>query len=269
MAEKATTGSGALDAAGPRQGPAVVLVHGSVVSRKMWSWQVQGLADPFRVVAPDLPGHGDLAHLPFTFDAAGETLAATIDREAGGRAVVIGLSLGGYVAMDLAHRHPERVAALVLCSCSRNLEGVAGVYLRAVSALMRRKWLAPNPDRIERKTMRLFPPALASVAEEQRLAGLQTAPLANAFAAMAGRDWSSLLAEFPRPVLILNGERDSMARKHEDRFAASAPHGRVRTIAGAGHACNLDQREAFDRTVRDFLRTLEPPWSSATAATLP
>jgi pimeloyl-ACP methyl ester carboxylesterase len=54
------------DAAGPVNGPAIVLVHGSVVTRKMWLPQLRGLADGYRVLAPDLPGHGALAHVPFT-----------------------------------------------------------------------------------------------------------------------------------------------------------------------------------------------------------
>ena len=89
-------------------------------------------------------------------------------------------------------------------------------------------------------------------------------PLPNAFTAMAGRDWGAVLAEFPGPALILNGERDSMARKQELRFAASAQKARVRTIAGAGHACNLDQPAAFDREVLEFLSTVGPPWALAT-----
>ena len=124
----------AVDAAGSLDAPPIVLVHGSVVSRKMWLPQLRSLSSAHRVVAPDLPGHGDLADVPFTFAAAVETVRGAIARDAGGRALVVGLSLGGWVAIELAHRHPETVAGLVLVGCSRDTNGVIGVYLEAVSA---------------------------------------------------------------------------------------------------------------------------------------
>ncbi len=134
----------------------------------------------------------------------------------------MGLSLGGWVAIELAHRHPAMISGLVLVGCSRDTTGVIGVYLRAVSALMRRGWLRQRPERLEEKTRRLFPPALSDVADEQMRAGIHAEPLAPAFAEMAGRKWSALLAELPAPILIVNGERDSMARKGEAVFLAAA-----------------------------------------------
>ena len=98
------------DRAGPANAPAIVLVHGSVVTRKMWSPQLRGLSDTYQVIAPDLPGHGALAHVPFTFASAADSLADIILKKASGRALVLGLSLGGYVAMELARRSPDLVA---------------------------------------------------------------------------------------------------------------------------------------------------------------
>jgi pimeloyl-ACP methyl ester carboxylesterase len=252
-----------VDVAGAPDAAPVVLVHGSVVSRAIWRPQLRALSDAYRVIAPDLPGHGALAELPFTFHSAVESLARVIDAEARGRAVVVGLSLGGYVAIELARRHPERVAALVLCGCSRSFTGALGVYLKAVSGLMRKGWLRQSPDQLERKTRRLFPPELGDVADEQVHAGLQAGPLAGAFAEMAGRDWGAALSAFPGPVLVLNGELDAMARRGEAQLAAAARDARVQTVAGAGHACNLDRPQEFDRAVRAFLDTIGPPWSTS------
>src|SRR5262245_20905030 len=102
------------DNAGSANSPAIVLVHGSVVTRKMWLPQLRGLSDTFHVIAPDLPGHGTLAKTRFSFSSAGQTLSDIILQEAGGCALVAGLSLGGYVAMELAHRSPDLVSGLVL-----------------------------------------------------------------------------------------------------------------------------------------------------------
>jgi pimeloyl-ACP methyl ester carboxylesterase len=83
------------DSSGSSDAPALVLVHGVMVTRKMWLPQLQALADTFYVLAPDLPGHGAQAHIPFSFAASVDILAQLIQQQAGGRALVAGLSLGG------------------------------------------------------------------------------------------------------------------------------------------------------------------------------
>jgi pimeloyl-ACP methyl ester carboxylesterase len=245
--------SSTFDAAGPAGAPTIVLVHGSVVTRTMWLPQLRGLSDSLRVIVPDLPGHGALAHVPFSFDGAVRHLAGIIEQHARGRAVVAGLSLGGYVAIELAHRRPDLVSGLVLSGCSRSFLGVLGGYLTAVSWLMRRGWLKQSRARVEAKTRRLFPPMLADVAEAQIQAGVYPEPLGVAFGAMANRDFGARLGSFAGPILILNGEKDTFARKGEKAFAAACRHAQVKVLVGAGHACNLDQPAAFNAAVREFV----------------
>jgi pimeloyl-ACP methyl ester carboxylesterase len=73
---------------------------------------------------------------------------------------------------------------------------------------------------------------------------------------MARTDFCATLAAYEGPVLILNGERDTQARKGEAAFARAARHARVQTVAGAGHACNLDAPEPVSSALRDFVRAL-------------
>jgi pimeloyl-ACP methyl ester carboxylesterase len=204
------------------------------------------------VIAPDLPGHGGRSDEPFTFAAASQALADLIERDTSGRALVVGASLGGYVAIDLAHRFPDRVSGLVLAGASRNFMGALGLYLRFVGGAMRRGWLKQTRERAEERTRRIFPPALAEVADAQIAAGVFPDALGPAFAEMAGRDFQLLLADYPGPTLILNGERDAGPRASAARFARAATRAEVATIPGAGHACNLDQPEAFNQAVRSF-----------------
>ena len=83
--------------AGPPEAPAIVFIHGVRLTGAMWAPQVADLSDTFRTIALDLPAHGTRSGEAFTLDAATEAVASTIRAEAGGRAVVVGLSLGGYV----------------------------------------------------------------------------------------------------------------------------------------------------------------------------
>lgn len=243
-----------LTTAGAVTSPPLVLVHGSVVSRRIWLPQLQGLSDEFRVLAPDLPGHGDRAAESFTFAAAARVVGDVIREHAGGRAVVAGLSLGGYVAIELAHRDPALLTGLVLTGCSVNFRGAIGLYLRTVAWAMRRGWLPDNPRKTEARTRRLFPPALADIAEAQVAAGLHSAPLGVAFGEMAGRDFSRMLDGFPHPLFILNGGSDRMPVRAAERFALGARRREVQTVSGGGHACNLDRVDAYNRALREFMR---------------
>lgn len=197
------------DAAGAPDAPALLLLHGSVVTRKMWLPQLRGLADSFHVIAPDLPGHGVLQNTPFSFNAAVETLAGIIRQEARGRALVAGVSLGGYAAIELAARCPDLVAGLVLTGCSANFDGLVGAYLKLLSWMMRRGWIRLSREKAAEKAMQMFPPGMADVAEAQLKDGLYPQALTRAYTELAGRDYTVPLAAYPGPGLILNGERDA------------------------------------------------------------
>ena len=244
------------DSSGPTDAPAIVLVHGSVVTRKMWLPQLRGLSDAFHVIAPDLPGHGALANSPFTFSSAAQTLADVIRQETNGRALVAGLSLGGYAAMELARRSPELVAGLVLSGCSLNFEGILGSYLTFAANLMQRGWIKLSRQKSEARVRRMFPPMLTDVAEEQIRAGVYPGTLGPSYMEMAHKDFSVALAEYPGPSLILNGESDKATRKGEAKFLSAAGQGRVQTIPNAGHACNLDQPEKYNQAVREFAQAI-------------
>lgn len=244
------------DAAGSRHAPSLILLHGSIVTRKMWLPQLHELSNRYFVIAPDLPGHGSLSHIPFSFSSAQQTVAEIIRKEANGSALVAGLSLGGYVAMKLAEKHPDLIAGLVLSGCSVNFKGGLGIYLRIVSQLMKAGLLKQSRSQAEHKVQQMFPPALSDVAEVQIQAGVFPDALGASFAEMAGKDFTTSLAKYRGPGLILNGERDTVSRRGEGEFVAAMADGQIRIIPNAGHACSLDQPESYNSAILAFGRSI-------------
>ena len=94
-----------VEAHGVSSGLTLVFVHGAGANRKMWIPAIDRLCGSYRVIAHDLPGHGALRRESFRFDAAVRVTEAVIEDYTGGPVVLVGLSLGGYVAM--ASRHPR------------------------------------------------------------------------------------------------------------------------------------------------------------------
>jgi len=242
------------DVAGPADGPAIVFVHGTRLTRGMWAPQVERLSDEFRVIAMDLPGHGARASERFTLDGAADALAETIDEAAGGRALVVGLSLGGYVAMHLAGRTPERVRGLVLTGATAEPTGLRAAPYRVLAWLMD-TFDGHGLDTLDRWLFRTrFPPAIALPIIR---GGFWTSGGAEALRCLAGHEFKPSLAAYPGPSLILNGALDLPFRLGRKGFAAVAQDARCVRIAGATHLANLDRPAAFSEAVRRFAEGLD------------
>jgi pimeloyl-ACP methyl ester carboxylesterase len=239
---------------GPETAPAVVLVHGSSESGRMWQAQMEALRADFRVVAPDLPGHGRRRAERFTVEGAMAAVNEAIQGEGHGRALLVGHSLGGYLAMLYAERHPERVAGLALDGCSVAFRGWTG-YITRVSALtynaMVRVWG-------ERAVARYVSSARAG--ERSAREGIggamddghNPAVWGQTLLAIVDRDFRAVLRAYRGPVLIITGARDKYNERTKLDQARSARDVRLRTIAGAGHACMHERPDVYTRAVREF-----------------
>lgn len=240
--------------AGPPGAPAIVFVHGTRLTRSAWAAQLDELGGEFRAIALDLPGHGARAAESFTLEGAADVVAATIREQAGdGRAVVVGLSLGGYVAMVLAAREPERVRGLVLAGATAEPVGLRSVAYRALAAAMDR-FDGPGLDRVDAWFFRTRYPA--AIAAPIVAGGFWHSGGAAALRALIGQRFIPRLAAYPGPTLILNGEWDLLFRLSAGGFAAAASDAHRVRLAGALHLSNLDRPAAFSEAVRRFARGL-------------
>ena len=250
-------GSSGIDITGPDDGQAIVFVHGAMFTRKMWLPQVRGLADDYRVVAPDLPGHGVRADETFRMGPAIDLLEDVIDTHTDGTAVLVGLSLGGYVATEYAYRRPGDVDGLVLTGASANPVGGMETVTRAVGGVSR---LATKPDAGKRVVERFGQRWVNNrdlpedVKREIIDAGIYPKQFGDAGPDVAGVDFRAKLSTYPGPTLILNGENDKIMRRGERDHAAAATDGRIEVLADVGHICNLHRAETYTSRVRNFVR---------------
>ena len=249
------------DVAGPPDAPAIVFVHGTRLTRAAWTPQMRGLAGAFRTIAVDLPGHGEARAEPFTLAGAAASVARAIDDAAGGRAIVVGLSLGGYVAMELAATSPERVRGLVLAGATADPTGLRRFPYLWLGWVMT-TFDGPRLDALNRWFFRSrFPPAIA----DPIIAGrFWSSGGAVALRAIAGESFPARLAAYPGPTLLLNGELDLPFRLSLRTFARAAQQPRRIRLAGATHLSNLDRPAAFNEAVRRFAESLDelPPSAS-------
>ncbi|MGH2503553.1 MAG: alpha/beta fold hydrolase [Ktedonobacterales bacterium] len=245
------------DVAGPEDALPIIFIHGVAWTRAQWGPQTRALSDAFRVAALDLPGHGARAAEPFRLASAAQAVTEVIARasECGAQALVVGHSLGGYVAIAHAAAHPEQVAGLLLAGSSVDYR-----LLGRLSALD--AWLSlrvVGARRIvmmqEKSVREMLPPDLA---EAQIAAGFTFGALPAIYRELARHDFRALLRTIPRPILILHSERDRPNRRGERQSLAACQQGTLATIADAGHLCNLEQPDVFTAHVRTLAERLNP-----------
>lgn len=246
-------------------GPAVCLVHGFPLDRRMWRLQAMTLASAgFRVITPDLRGFGesDAPDGPYDMDLFADDLAALLDYLGIRHAVIGGMSMGGYVLLNLLERHPELVTAACFIVTRSGADDEAGRERRLVMAgEVMKSGLRIVADQFEKmlfaaKTPQEQPELVAKVygwMMEKSAAGV-----AGGLLAMAGRkDYTALLTGFRLPALVIGAEEDRAAPVENSRILAQGiSQSRLCIIPGAGHLANLEQPEAFNKCMLEFLKEL-------------
>jgi pimeloyl-ACP methyl ester carboxylesterase len=245
--------------------PAVVLLHAFPLNSGMWDQQLQSLGDRWRVIAPDLTGFG-AAGAPddpadYSVEAYADEVAALLQREGIDRAVVGGLSMGGYIAFAFYRRHRDMVAGLILAdtraaadapeAAERRVSqqrqvaesGTAELIDNSLDNLLSDDTKRHRPEVVARarKLMEQNPPAGI-------IGGLD---------AMRRRpDATEDLPKLDVPVLVIVGAADKTSPPEvAAQMAERIPNVTLEVLPGAGHLSNLEAPEAFNRAVSTFLST--------------
>ncbi len=218
----------------------------------MWLPQIARLQTDFRLLAPDLPGHGARAGAKFSFAQAVEDVLGVLDREQIDRALLVGVSLGGCLAMDIAAQYPDRVSGLVLSGCTFDPRGLLCRLVLTGEGYVFPRGARRFTRSLERYLQTHYP---GPMADEIMASGTYWDAAADAVLAMRGVDFQAQLASYPGPTLILNGAHDWIHRTAERAFARAAQNATVRTLPGAGHIAALDAPDAFADAIREFAKT--------------
>ncbi|OGK86705.1 MAG: alpha/beta hydrolase [Candidatus Rokubacteria bacterium RBG_16_73_20] len=239
------------------RGRTVLLSHGYSATRRMWDGQHRALGERYRVISWSLRGHGRTESpadpAQYSADLTVADMRALLEHLGVARAVVGGLSLGGYVSLAFALTHPALVEALVVCD--------SGPGYRSDEA--RAAWNARAHERAAELEAR-GPAALGDRSREMREAmgeHRSAQGLAHAARGMLAQQGSRVIDGLPAirvPTLIVVGDQDQPFLAPSEYMAKKIPGARLEVIAGAGHAANLDQPEAFNRVLLGFLDSLPP-----------
>jgi len=232
--------------------PPILLSHGYGATCRMWDGQVAAFADRYRLVLWDMRGHGESGDpadpARYSHALSVGDMAAVLDACGIARAIVGGLSLGGVMSLAFHLAHPERVRALMLFD--------TGPGFRNPEA--RRQWNARAEARARELEENGLPASVGGA--ETRLGRHRSARgLAGAARGMLAQPDGTLIGSLPAiavPTLVLVGAEDQHFLAAADYMAAKIPGARKIVIPEAGHAANLDQPDAFNRAVADFLSQL-------------
>ncbi len=246
-------------------GPAVLLIHGYPLCRRMWEPQKKALvAAGYRVIVPDLRGFGEseAPQGPASMELYAADLVALLDHLGIGRAAAFGMSMGGYVLLSLLDRHADRIAAAGFVVTRAGADDEAGKSRR--SALAREAEARGGDVVAEAFEGVLFAPDTVrrrpELVEEVRGWMTATSPrgLAAGLLAMRDRpDYTGRLGEFGLPALVVGADQDRAIPPEQSRILeAGLPNATFTLIAGAGHMANLERPEAFNLALLGFLAGL-------------
>jgi 3-oxoadipate enol-lactonase len=245
-------------------GPPVVLLHPFPASHDLWKPAAQALVAHYRVLLPDLRGHGDsgIGEGPATMEKHAADIARVLDREEVGRAPFVGVSIGGYVLFEFWRRYRARVRALVLCNTKApadtpearagRLQAAADVMERGTEPffesmlpkLMGRTTHCTRPDLVDGALRMMRKMSSEDVAMVQR--------------GMAERqDSVETLKTISVPTLVVTGDEDILTGAADaELMRQNIPGSQMRVITKAGHYSPWEQPEEVGKLVRQFLDTV-------------
>ena len=251
------------------QGPAIVLLHSLATDRTMWDGVAPLLVGGgFRVIRPDLRGHGSSARLagPYSLEDFADDLAGLLDHLEVATPHVVGLSLGGMIAQAFALRHPGRAHSLVLADTTAEYPAAGRAIMEERAALAEREGMAPVVEpTIGRWFTEGFAASRPAVVDRYRSLIRSNDPLAYAASAraVASVAYRDRLGDVKTPALVIVGEHDLATPPELAAELAQGLSGAELVRVPGAHLSAVEAPEPFAATVLAFLRAMaETSWTS-------
>ena len=254
----------AFDDDGP--GPVVVLLHGFPMDRTMWSFQRSSVGSIYRLITPDLRGHGHSAAPDgvYPVDAMADDVIETLDALQLTEPVHLGgLSMGGYVALSIAERYPERIKALMLINTRAGADSPEAAAKREEQAREIEANGTTEPM-ITAILPKLFGPLTQETHPElvkrlhTHMSATPARAVVGALRGLAARpDRTAFLPQITVPTLVVAGLDDALVPIAEARaMAAAIPAAHFVAVPHAGHMSPLEKHQAVDAAILGFLESL-------------
>jgi 3-oxoadipate enol-lactonase len=246
-------------------GKPFVLLHAFPLSNKMWQPQIEALkAENCRLILPDLRGFGESHSFSDinTMEDMAQDISELLDTLKIERAIIGGLSMGGYITFNFLKKFPEKIAALVLCDTNSGsdseetresrfelIEQIETEGAQALTDEMLPKLICENTKQNKKELVAAIEEMFNKVNPQAAIAALR---------GMAeSKDRTDLLNQISVPTLLIFGQEDKvtnleMAKKMLDEI----PNSKLVTIENAGHYSNLEQPEIFNKALIDFIKTV-------------
>lgn len=242
----------------------VVFLHAFPLNRTMWTAQEEALSSQFRIITIDLRGHGesDAPLRRHTLDQAAEDVRVLLDHLSIQQAVLVGLSMGGYILFAFYRKYADRVKGLVLADTRAQADTAEGKEERfqmaqtaykkgpaAIADIMIPKLLSPA-------TIQARPEIVQNV--RAMIEGNQISGITGDLMAMVERpDSIPLLSKIACPTQIIVGELDQATPPSDAKIMADQiPGSRLAVIPGTSHLSNLEQPDMFTQIVKSFASDL-------------
>ena len=233
------------------EGPALLLTHGYSSTGQMWQGQLATLSPHFKVITWDMRGHGasdypqDLA--AYSEEATVADMAALLDVVGADKAIVGGLSLGGYMSLAFHRAHPERTRALLIIDTGPGYKNDQA----------RDGWNANALRRAERLEAEGLGDLSTASAEVRQARHRDATGLARAARGMLTQRDARVMESLPTiavPAVVIVGADDTPFLAASDYMAAKIPGAKKVVIENAGHSANIDQPQAFNAALLGFLK---------------
>lgn len=245
-------------------GPAVIFLHAFPLNQSMWNDQTSALSNRYRTITMDLRGFGgsDAPQGPYLMDQMAADVRALITALNIEQAVLVGLSMGGYISLAFCRDYPDAIRAMVLAdtragadtpeardrrlksAVKAETDGAAAIAAEVVPSLLGRTSLESRPAVVERVRDMIEANSPVGIAGAQR--------------GMAERvDSTTVVAAINFPVMVIVGAEDTLTPISEaEKLRDSIPGARLTIIEQAGHLSNVERPEEFNTVLKQFIDSL-------------